>query len=298
MSRKQSKIFSVILRHLKSRQTFETLGTKSYRILLEKSAAVFKTDKTVYYEPQIINNVEALWLTPENHENHRIIFYIHGGGFIAGSILTHKDLASKIAKSCSAKTLLFNYKLAPEYPFPNGLNDTINLYKYVWKKYGHNCSINIIGDSAGGGLALSLLSELIKIKAMLPATMVLLSPWLDLSCQNNSYIENKEKDPMLSQAMLKKTAALYTDKPLSNPLISPIHNDFTGAPPVLIQVGENEILLDDAKILDQKLKNCGGLSELEIWPDMFHVWHYFAKYLPEGQEAIERVGTFIRQISS
>ena len=100
---------------------------------------------------------------------------------------------------------------------------------------------------------------------------------------------------MLSTDILKKTAGLYTDKNMSHPLISPINNDFTGITPILIQTGENEILLDDSKILAQKLKATGAIVELEIWEDMFHVWHYFAKYLSEGRQAINRVGRFIRQ---
>jgi epsilon-lactone hydrolase len=297
MSKMSSHILSIILRHLKSRDTFESVGIKQYRILLEKSAAVFKPDKSVRTESVIINGIEALWLIPENCDSHRIVFYIHGGGFVAGSILSHKDLASRVAKACRAKTLLFNYRLAPEHPFPAGLTDVRNIYEQVWEKYGRNSSISIVGDSAGGGLALSLLSELIKSPHMLPAATVLLSPWIDLNGQHKSYIENKEKDPMLKSDMLKKIAALYADEDLSNPLVSPIHNDFTGTTPVLIQVGENEILLDDSKILAQKLKSCGAISELEIWPDMFHVWHYFARYLTEGREAIEQIGTFVRRFS-
>jgi epsilon-lactone hydrolase len=295
MSKASSHILKIILRHLKSRHTFESVGIKQYRILLEKSAAVFKPDKSVYTESVVINGIEGLWLIPENHKSQRLIFYVHGGGFIAGSILSHKDLASRVAKACRAKTLLFNYSLAPEHPFPAGLNEVNNLYNQVWEEYGQDCSISLIGDSAGAGLALSLLSGLSP--HLLPSATVLLSPWIDLSCQSNSYIENKEKDPMLKQDMLKKTAALYTDKALSDPLVSPIHNDFTGATPILIQVGENEILLDDSKILDQKLKDCGVLSELEIWQGMFHVWHYFARYLIEGQEAVERIGAFVRRFS-
>nr|NJM02565.1 alpha/beta hydrolase [Desulfobacula sp.] len=129
----------------------------------------------------------------------------------------------------------------------------------------------------------------------LPACSVLISPWINLDCKSLAHAENTDKDPMLSLDILKQTAALYTDKDLSHPLISPVNNDFTGISPVLIQTGENEILLDDSKRLAQKLKAAGAMVDLEIWEDMFHVWHYFANYLSEGREAIQKIGTFVRK---
>ena len=164
-------------------------------------------------------------------------------------------------------------------------------------QYQETHKISIAGDSAGAGLGLSLLSGLLTDGQPLPECAVLISPWIDLECKNSSHVKNREKDPMLNQSLLGESARLYTDKALSDPLISPINAEFTGICPVLIQTGEHEILSDDSKILAQKLKQAGATVQLEIWEDMFHVWHYFAKYLSEGRQAIDRIGQFIQTFS-
>ena len=295
MSKTTSHILAALFRHLKSHPTVDQVGVQPYRTLLEKSAVAFKPDKSVQTKPFMINSMEAQWLIPETHGDRRVILYVHGGGFIAGSIHSHRDLASRIAKACEAKALIFNYRLAPEHPFPEGLMGVRTAYEWLIRECGDRHDIVLMGDSAGAGLALSLLSGLLTDRRPLPVCSVLISPWVNLDCKNISHAENKDKDPMLNTDILKQTAALYTDKPLSHPLISPINNDFTGITPVLIQTGENEILLDDSKLLAQKLKTAGAVAELEIWEDMFHVWHYFAKYLSEGRQAIRRIGAFVRQ---
>ena len=295
MSKTTSHILAALFRHLKSHPTIDQVGVQPYRTLLEKSASAFRPDKSVQTESFMIDSMEARWLIPETHGNRRVILYVHGGGFIAGSIHSHQDLASRIAKACDAKALIFNYRLAPEHPFPEGLTDVGTAYEWLTREYGNTHDIVLVGDSAGAGLALSLLSTLLSDRHPLPVCSVLISPWINLDCNHLSHAGNQDKDPMLSRDILRKTAALYTDKPLSHPLISPIRNDFTGITPVLIQAGENEILLDDSRLLAEKLKAAGAFSELEIWEDMFHVWHYFAKYLSEARQAIQGIGNFVRR---
>ena len=297
MSKRTSRILSAIFRQLKLRPSFESVGIEPYRTLLEKSAVTFKPLKAITVEPLTIKSIEAQWLIPLHHNGKRIIIYIHGGGYIAGSINSHRDLASRIAIASDAKVLIFNYRLAPEHPFPKGLKDVKTVYQWVIKKYRNSHRISLVGDSAGAGLALALVSVLLTEAHPLPACSVLISPWIDLECKNNSHLENQEKDPMLSQSILKKTARLYTNKDLSSPLISPVNNEFSGISPVLIQVGEHEILIDDSKILAQKLKTANARVQLEIWEEMFHVWHYFARYLSEGKQAINHIGNFIKKYS-
>ncbi|MCF6248758.1 MAG: alpha/beta hydrolase [Desulfobacula sp.] len=294
-----SHIISAIFKFLKTRPSFDTVGIESYRQLLEKGAMAFQPDKSVKCEAFHIDHIPAEWLTPPKISNNRVIFYVHGGGYIAGSINSHRALASRIALAANARLLIFEYRLAPEHPFPAGLTDVNTAYQWlvnknVLDKNNYSKSICIMGDSAGGGLSLALLAQILNENLPKPACSILISPWIDLECNNTSHIENREKDPMLGQKVLKKTARLYTDKDLSHPLISPIHNNFSGCCPVLIQVGENEVLLDDAKLLTQKLKQAGANVELEVWKDMFHVWHYFARYLSEGQRAIKIIGKFIQ----
>jgi len=297
MSQTTAHILSTIFKHLKSTPTFDSIGIEQYRKLLEKSAIIFKPDKSITFESLDINDIKAQWIIPRHYNENRIILYIHGGGYIAGSINSHKDLASRIAKAANAKILIFNYRLAPEHPFPAGLEDVQAVYQWLIKKHHENSNISLVGDSAGAGLALALLSGLLVKKSPLPKCSVLISPWIDLECKNNSHIENREKDPMLQPGILKKTARLYTDKDLSSPLISPIHNQFTGITPMLIQTGDHEVLVDDSKLLARKLTRAGAIVQLEIWENMFHVWHYFAKYLSEGRQAIKGIGNFIQNYS-
>jgi len=295
MNRVNSRVLSSILRYLKTRPTIESVGIKSYRQLLEKSAVAFKPDPSIYFDSFQINQIPAQWVIPPNADERSIIIYVHGGGYIAGSMNSHKDLASRIALAAEARLLIFDYRLAPENPFPAGLDDVRTVYQWVVDNFDRKTRICLVGDSAGAGLALAMLSIILKQRLKLPACSVLISPWIDLECRNLSHVENARKDPMLSQEALQKTALLYTDKDVRLPLISPINNDFTGVCPMLIQVGENEVLLDDARFLADKIEKTGARVELEIWDDLFHVWHYFARYLSEGQKAIKKIGNFIKK---
>ncbi len=297
MKNKNSHILSAILKHLKARPTFDSIGIDQYRNVLEKGASAFKTDPTVTAESFCVGPINAMWLVPDNDDNTRIVFYVHGGGYVAGSINSHKDLASKIAKSSGAKTLIFDYRLAPEHPFPAGLNDVKIMYDWAFKNYNQTHTISVVADSAGAGLALAMLTSINLNEIALPASVVLISPWIDLTCINDSHIINQDNDPMLDSTILKKTAKMYTDKLLTDPQVSPIYNDFIEFCPTLIQTGENEILLDDSKYLAKKMKEANVEISLEIWGDMFHVWHYFARYLKEGRQAISRIGKFIKSYS-
>lgn len=293
MSTKTSRILSAIMFQVTSRPTIETIGIERYRLLLERSARVFKPDPDIQYRPDHIHEIEAEWLIPENHHPNHVILYVHGGGYIAGSINSHRDLGARIAKAAGSRLLLFNYRLAPEHPFPAGLEDVKTVYHWLVEKTGASSRISIAGDSAGGGLALALVNDIKAKHQALPVCVSLLSPWIDLACNSKSFDLNQGKDFMLTQKTLNITARYYTDQDLSNPLISPINNSFDHMPPFLIQVGENEVLLDDSKRLADKIKAHNGQVILEVWDQMFHVWHYFAKYLSEGQDAINRIGTFI-----
>ncbi|MCP4669939.1 MAG: alpha/beta hydrolase [Desulfobacula sp.] len=298
MTTTRSHILCAIFRQLKSRPGFDSIGIENYRKLLEKSALAFRPDNSIKTKSFYINTIQAQWLQPEVYNKKYIIMYIHGGGYVAGSIKSHKDLASRIALACEAKTMIFNYRLAPEHPFPAGLEDVKTTYQWLLNSYTSEYKISIVADSAGAGLALGLLSLLLKESKPLPVCAVLLSPWVDLECKNKSLVEKTEKDPLLNLRALKSTARLYTDHDdLSNPLISPINNDFTGICPILIQTGENEVLIDDSKNLAKKLENAGAIVKLDIWKGMFHVWHYFARYLPEGKHAIKKIGDFVNKYS-
>ena len=290
-----ARILASIFEYLKNRPTIESIGIESYRQLLEKGAAAFKPDETVRFDAFTVNNIPCEFAVPENDEGKSLIVYVHGGGYIAGSINSHRELGSRIARYTGSKLLLFDYRLAPEHPFPEGLEDVQAVYQWVLDRCDPGTSIALVGDSAGGGLALTLVSLLLKNKARLPACLCLMSPWIDLECKNDSHTDDAIHDPMLNQAILEKTARFYTDRDLSDPMISPINNDFSGICPVLIQVGGHEVLLDDSKKLHEKLKTISALVTLEVWDEMFHVWQYFSRYLKEGRDAVRSISNFIQK---
>ena len=291
----KSKRLSIILKYLRSKPFSEESDIHKYRGILEKSAKIFKIDKHVNFKKFYINSIACQWIIPHDFIGLQTILYLHGGGFIAGSINSHKDLATRIAKESKAQLLIINYRLAPEHKFPAGLNDAITVYKWLLNKKIPSEKITIAGDSAGANLALSLVLSIKEKNIPMPKNMVLLSPWVDLECKGESYNLNKKKDPMLNKKSLCATAGFYTKQEnLSHALVSPINGDFKGLCPMFIQVGDCEILQDDAVKLASIAKKAGVKVELEIWKDMFHVWHYFSRYLSQGREAIKKIGQFIQ----
>jgi len=295
MNKTTPQTLSAILRHLKQWPSFETVGLQQYRKLLEKGAAAFKQDQSVKINYVKFHHIDAAWLTPDNCQGKQTILYFHGGGYIAGSINSYKDLASRIAKASHSKALIFNYRLAPEDRFPAGLEDAKKSWEWLLSQDLSPKQIAFVSDSAGSGLCLALLSQLLKAGDPLPFCAVFISPWIDLECKSSSFEMNRLKDPMLSGKQLLAAAHLYTDQPLNDPLVSPINNDFTGLCPILIQTGENEILLDDSRILAKKAGVAGTDVTFEIWENMFHTWHYFAKYIAAGRQAIDKIGEYIKK---
>ena len=290
----KNRILASILRHLKSRPTFDQTGIEKHRTLLEKGALAFGTDKSVMFESFDIHGIEAARLTPEDTSSGKTVLYLHGGGFMAGSIHSHRDLGSRIAKAACAELVLIDYRLAPEHPYPAGLDDVLTAYRYLLDQEISPEKLCIAGDSAGGGLVLSLLVRLRMEHLPMPGCAVFLSPWVDLECRGKSMTENRDHDPMLNRDLLLKTVRVYTDQDPSDQLISPLNADFTGFPPMLVHAGENEVLLDDAVRLAEKARHYGIKTEIETYGGMFHVFQYFARYLDKANESIQKIGTFIR----
>ena len=290
----KNRILYAILRHLKSRPAFDRTGIEKHRALLEKGAMAFGTDKSVMFESFDIKGIQAARITPPDTSSAKTILYLHGGGFMAGSIHSHRDLAARIAKAACAKLVLIDYRLAPEHPYPAGLDDAFTACRHLLDQGTPAEKLCIAGDSAGGGLVLSLMVRMRMEDLPMPGCAVFLSPWVDLECTGRSMKKNQTNDPMLSKELLLKTAGVYTDQDPSNPLISPLNADFTGFPPMLVHAGENEVLLDDAVRLAEKARHYGIKAEIEVYSEMFHVFQYFARYLDKADESIRKIGTFIR----
>src|SRR5579863_5713664 len=240
--------------------------------------------------------VPAEWIVPPGAAADRVILYLHGGGYVVGSINTHRAMVARIGRASQARALAIDYRLAPENPFPAAVDDAVAAYRWLIDQGYKPSKIVISGDSAGGGLVLAALLSAREAGLPMPAAAVPISPWADLEGTGESVKTKASRDPMVNLEGLSGMAKAYIgNQDPRHPLASPIHADYRGLPPMLIQVGEAEILLDDATRVAERAKAAGINVQLEVWDDMIHVWHVFAKILPEAQQAIDRIGVYVRE---
>jgi epsilon-lactone hydrolase len=246
---------------------------------------------TVSITPVMIEGVKCFWFTPENPSPDRIIIYLHGGGFAMGSFNTHGRMASHFAKELQAQLLFIEYALAPENPFPAGLNDVVTVYREITIRYP-GYQINLIGDSAGGSLIVSAVGEMLKVHLPLPNAVVLISPWISLECDYPSIDGNADLDISLNREALQLFARAYTGTtPID--VSSPKMTTLTRFPPVLIMVGTNEILLDDSKYFYNDIKGIQNRSRLSIYNDQPHVWLKKNIHQEASQRALAEIAEFL-----
>lgn len=241
--------------------------------------------------------VPASWITSPDHDPGRTIVYLHGGGYCIGSLRSHDAMLSHLSAAAGARVLAVDYRLAPEHPHPAALDDAVAAYRWAVEEAGADPARTVIaGDSAGGGLTAATLVALRDGDIPLPAAGVCLSPWTDLTQSGTSMQERADEDPMVRAADLDRWAAAYSGGvDASDPRISPLFADLAGLPPLLIEVGTSEVLLDDARRLAARAEQAGVDVTLTVAEDMVHVWHFFAGVVPEADDAIRRVGTFIEE---
>lgn len=241
------------------------------------------------------NGVVAEWTTTPEAEPTRVILFLHGGGYVSGSLDSHRHMVGQAGREALARTLALAYRLAPEHPFPAALEDAISGYRFLLSQGFDPKRIAIAGESAGGGLAIAMLVSLRDRGFPLPACTWCSSPWVDLEAIGPSMTAKACVDPLIQKPYLMELAAAYLNgaDPRS-PLASPIYADLRGLPPMLTQVGSAETLLDDAV----RLAGVAGAADvqvsLEVWPDMIHAWHLFYQQLAAGRRALAGVGAFIR----
>jgi monoterpene epsilon-lactone hydrolase len=250
-------------------------------------------EPTVNISKAFIDGVSCYWFTPENPESKKIIIYLHGGGFGAGSILSHDKMITHLAAKLKASTLFIEYRLAPENPFPAGLEDVLRVYQEILAQYPEY-QVDFIGDSAGGGLIISVVGELILRNIPRPEAAVLISPWYNLHCEYPSFEANAKIDATLNMEMLKIFAQAYAGD-LSLDIPSPSSISFTEFPPVLIMVGTNEIVLDDSKYFYNYIKNVQPLSYLSIYKGQPHVWPKKDVHSEAAQRAFEEMKEFLQE---
>lgn len=246
-------------------------------------------------EPVSAGGIDGEWLVASGAPRDKAILYLHGGGFRIGSIVSHRDLAARIADASGCRVLAINYRLAPEHRFPAALDDALIAYQYLLKQGLHPVNIALAGDSAGGNLVLGAMLAARDRGLPLPAAGALMSPWTDLTASGASYQSRAEADPIHQRAMILVLARTYLGKDgdVSDPLASPLYADLTGLPPLLVQVGDRETVRDDSTELAVKAKAAGVDVELQVWDGMIHVFQMFPE-IPQAREAIASLAAFLR----
>jgi acetyl esterase/lipase len=240
--------------------------------------------------------VRAEWITAPGAAADRAILYLHGGGYVLGSIHSHRDMCERLSRAAQARVLALDYRLAPENPFPAAVEDATAAYRWLLTQGLDAKRLAIAGDSAGGGLTFATLLALKNAGDPLPACATPLSPWVDLEALGESMTTKAAQDPMVQKPLVAEMAKTYVPSgDLRNPLAAPLYGDLRGLPPLLIQVGSRETLLDDAVRIADKAKRAGVAVEIEVWPGQIHVWQIFASRLDEGEQAIQKLGAFIRK---
>lgn len=225
----------------------------------------------------------------------RTLLYLHGGGYYFCSPKSHRSLVFPLAVHTGARTFSLDYRLAPEHPFPAALDDALAAYRKLLQDGTPPESIVVAGDSAGGGLALALLVALRDAGDPLPAAGLLFSPWTDLAATGDTLISNDGLDPMFRGAAIGRAAKLYLGTTSAiHPYASPLYADLTSLPPLLIQAGSTEVLLDDARRVAERARAAQVEVDFEVWPNMPHVWQLFVPFIPEGRAALERAAAFAR----
>ncbi len=264
---------------------------------LEAMAGTFAVEPDVQIERLIVAGMTAEWITAPGIDPSHVILYLHGGGYVVGSLNTHRDLAARLGRTAGARVLAIEYRLAPEHPHPAAVDDAVAAYRWLRAQGIAPAHLAIAGDSAGGGLTIATLVALRDLGEPLPNAGVCFSPWVDLEGTGASMDTNLD-DPMLSRASILHFARFYLGLgtiDARTPLAAPLYADLSGLPPLLIQASRHEVLLDDATRIAAKARDAGVACELDLTDEVPHVWQIFANILPEGQQALDRAGAFLRR---
>ena len=291
-----SQELNTVLEMIRNRSAEVRKTTDDYRLSYERIMLSLPLDDDIKTKRVGVNGVPAEWISAPESQEGRVVLYLHGGGYLFGSARTHRVMLAHLARAAKARVLALDYRLAPEIPFPAPVEDSVSAYRWLLSQGIAPEKMVIGGDSAGGGLTVAALVALRHVGEPMPAAGVCISPWADMEATGQSYTTNAEADPSVSKENILKIAEVYMDgKNPKAPLASPIHADLTGLPPLLLQVGGIEVLLDDSIMLKSRAKEAGVPVEMEVWDDMPHVWHHFAPILPEARKAIARIGEFVLQ---
>lgn len=304
MSSIQNQLFLCLLRNshllrfqLKRKATWDfNTSIPRFRQECEKNAQLFgKIPDGFEVQPVTVDGLPAEWILPPSAGKDKVILYTHGGGYISGSCRDHRMHVAKFVKGTEVGALLFEYRLAPEHPFPAAIEDTLSAYRWLLAQGISPSDIVIAGESAGGGLCLATLIALRDQGLPLPAAAAALSPWTDLLCTGDSY-RTKSKVCLSPEGMWTVCSKYYVgDNDPCLPWISPLYGDLHGLPPILLHVGGDEILLDDSVRFAEKARAAGVAVTLKVGEGMIHCYPLLPAFIPEARQAMDEICSFIKK---
>jgi len=299
----KSKLFNFMMRNRHffqgklKKQAFDfNTSIDDFRELCEKGADRYaKIPDGIIIKEQIIEGIKSEWLMPEESDPKKLIMYIHGGGYVSGSCNDHRGFVSKFASKTGITNLTYEYRLAPENPFPSGLEDSVKIYQWLLSSGFDPENIMFAGESAGGGLCLAILLALKERNIALPSAAVAISPWTDLTCSSKSY-ETKNKVSVAPLNSWKVFSKHYVgNNQAINPLISPLFGDLKGLPPILINSGVDDELFEDGEKFFLKAKEAGVEITFRAGIGMVHCYPLLAPMFPEATEAMDEIVDFVKK---
>ncbi|MEA2741144.1 MAG: epsilon-lactone hydrolase [Acetobacteraceae bacterium] len=265
------------------------------RLDADARSKAFDLPADVTVQPVVANGVKAEWTSTPGADPSCAILYLHGGGYVICSLESHRHLVAEVGRAAGTRTLAIDYRLAPEHPFPAPVEDTVAAYRYLLDSGIKPNRIALAGDSAGGGLVVGALLAIREADLPLPACGWCISPWVDMEALGESFVDRSATDPTVQKATILMMAEWYLGgADPRHPHAAPIHGDLRGLPPLLIQVGAAETLLDDSMALARKAGAADVPVDLQIWPEMIHIWHIYHPMLSAGRRAIASGGSFVR----
>mgnify|MGYP001818785622 CR=1 FL=1 len=276
--------------------TVDLAHIAAMRERLDKISRFLKRAFGVKVEATTVCGRYAEWLRPKHTASGKVLLYLHGGAYLVGSCRTHRQLVSHIARAAGVNALVPEYRLAPEHPFPAAIDDAVGIYRTLLDDGYDAADIFIAGDSAGGGLTMATLLSLRHAALPMPAAVVLLSPFLDITASGESATTRAAQDPWFDARDVHIVADNYCGEGVDprDPLVSPVFANVAGLPPTFIQVGDDEILLSDSTRLAENMQAAGLDVEIEIWPGMWHVFQLFIGKMPESRRAVRRIGAYLQ----
>lgn len=249
-------------------------------------------------EPFRLGAFGAEWVHSEKHaevSKDRVLLYLHGGGYLVGSPITHRNITARLARYGRCRVLAINYRKSPQYPFPYALEDAVTAYRYLLAEGYAAERITIAGDSAGGNLTFLTTIALRDRGLPLPAGIIGISPWTDLSASGESFFSHRSRDPMIPARRIQHAARLHANGiPLDSPRLSPVFAELHGLPPLLVHVGESEVLLSDSLRFVDRARNFGVNAHIKIWKNAPHVFQIFAGIVPQSKQSLREIAHFMR----